>query len=471
MYNSDTHIHFVGIGGVGMAGIAELLARMGYSVSGSDLKDNELVQNIRSQGVLVHLNHDCQNLPANTSVVVYSSAISANNVEIVEAKNRNIPTIRRAEMLAELMRMKYGVAVAGSHGKTTTTSLIAHILRSCDYDPSVAIGGRVQSSSSGASLGGGKFLVAEADESDGSFSLLKPCISVVTNLDSEHLSHYGSFDALTSAFEQFLLSLPFYGLAIVCADDQNAFSVSLVAKEHGKRVLLYGLGDEGAIRASQIEFAKLSSKFILKIDWRAVAPSKIGHTSEFSVEIPIAGRHMVSNTLAAIGVALEIGIEPEKIVESLKEYPGVARRCEVLVDSSHLLMIDDYAHHPKEISATLASVRAGFSKRLSEGRLIVVFQPHRYSRTEELFEEFCQCFGEADIVHILDIYPAGEKPIPGIDSSQLVTKLEHENPLHAEGFDRLAETLNLDLKENDILLTLGAGSIGSFARNFARQSL
>lgn len=472
MYKANTKIHFVGISGVGMAGIAELLLSMGYQVSGSDLQKNSAIVRLEKEfNLKFYLGHDSNNIKDDLGVVVFSSAIPKENPELVTSRAKNILTIRRAEMLSELMRMKYGVAVLGSHGKTTTTSLIAHILNSAGLDPTVAIGGKVQNYNSGANLGGGKFFVAEADESDGSFKRLRPAISILTNLDKEHLETYGSFRKMLEEFEEFFSAMPFYGLVVLSADNKSCEEIAGNLRKLKKpRVKTYSIEEENfkdsSLLAKDIEQDGLNTSFKLEIlDKDFLTNTK----QSYKLSLPMPGKHMVSNALAAITVALELSVSPEQIKESLKTYKGVSRRTEVLKDEKGVLMIDDYAHHPTEIKATVSALRSAYGKRLKKGRLITAFQPHRFSRTKELYEEFSNCLGEASQAYILDIYAAGEKNNLGLSSKELAGSIKNTSAAYVSSFDELKSILRSELKDGDILLSMGAGSIGAFAREFADE--
>ncbi len=451
MYHRDLHLHFVGIGGVGMAGIAEILLNLGYSVSGSDLKPSQLTEHLLSLGANIHFGHAEQNLPLNTSVVVISSAVRDDNPEVMEAKRRGVAVIPRAAMLAELMRMKYGIAVAGSHGKTTTTSLIAKTLTDARLDPTVVIGGRVISTKTGARLGHGEYLVAEADESDGSFGLLRPAIAIVTNIDAEHLAHYGSFGALEEAFLNFMASVPFYGLVVACLDDPV---VARLLPRLTRRVTTYGLNPGADWLATDIRFEGERSYFSVQ---------KNG-VHFCNVSLPLAGAHMVRNTLAAIAAAYELRVESGTIVNSLSDVPGVSRRSEVIARDAGVLVLDDYGHHPTEIRCTLEAIKNGHvaawrSQFGENGRLLVVFQPHRYSRTRELFSEFLTAFSAADEVVITDIYPAGEEPIAGVSGRLLAEALQHPKIFFAESLSDIAQYLAARVHPGDVVLTLGAGNV------------
>jgi UDP-N-acetylmuramate--alanine ligase len=460
MYNYNQHLHFIGIGGVGMAGIAEVLLNLNYSLGGSDIKDSALIRHLQGLGAEIALGHRAENIPSGTSVVVVSSAIQADNPELLEALRRNIPVIPRAEMLAELMRMKYGVAVAGSHGKTTTTSMTAKILRDCGFDPTVIIGGRVLSQVSGASLGTGDYLVAEADESDGSFNFLHPAIGIVTNIDAEHLGHYGTFGALEDAFKAFMESVPFYGLVIACFDDPV---VARLASGVRRRVVSYGLSPKHDISASDIDVRSTGTSYTLHING-----SEVGR-----VEIPLLGSHMVCNSLAAIAVGLELGAFPAEACEALRTFPGVARRSEIVHDSDGITVLDDYAHHPREISATLSAIRrarlGGPADGTAKGKLYVVFQPHRYSRTKELFSEFLTCFDDADCLILGEIYPAGEAELPGISGQALAAAVQHPCVTFQAHLPDCLPALLPQLIAGDVVVTVGAGSVGQVAHQLAAR--
>ena len=469
MYNvSAQHLHFIGIGGVGMAGIAEVLLNLGYSVSGSDLKESALTKHLQSLGAQVVIGHRTENIPAVCSTVVLSSAVQQDNPEFLEAKNRGLPCIPRAEMLAELMRMKYGIAVAGSHGKTTTTSMAAKILRDCGFDPTVVIGGRVLSENSGARVGRGDFVVAEADESDGSFCLLRPAIAVVTNIDTEHLGHYGSFGALEESFFSFMSSVPFYGVVVACGDDPVL--ANLLTRLH-RRVIKFGLSPENDIWASDITVERLQSTFTLHYRDSAIRDSGSGDSVSLArtfgpIRLPIPGAHMVSNSLAAIAVAVELGASIAQACQALESFAGVARRTQLISSSEGIAILDDYAHHPREIEATLTAVKQGWLSG-GDGRLTVIFQPHRYSRTKELFHEFLTCFKAADRVIVGDIYAAGESEIAGITGESLAAAMQHPNVAFVPNLTDCVEMLRPQLTSGDVVITVGAGSVGQIAHQLA----
>ena len=454
------HIHFVGIGGAGMSGIAEVLHNLGYTVSGSDKNENKVTRRLLSLGIKVVKGHVAKHING-SDVVVYSSAITEDNPELTEARSLRIPIIPRAEMLAELMRFKHGIAVAGTHGKTTTTSLIASVLGEAGLDPTYVIGGLLNSSGSHARLGKGKYLVAEADESDASFLHLQPVIAVLTNVDADHLENYkGDFNALQKSFIEFLQHLPFYGLAVICIDDPvNRKIIDSVAKP----VLTYGIDSEADIKAQIIKHEGNKT-------WFSV--SKKNCNDWLKIELNLPGKHNVLNALAAISVAHELGIDEKSIISALSNFEGIARRCQMLgeisIEGKKVLVIDDYAHHPREIAATLTAIRNGWPQH----RLVVIFQPHRYSRTRDLFEDFIQVLSEIDVLFILDIYPAGESPIPGADSRSLCRAIRLRgqiDPIFVENKDEIAALVKGKVNNNDVLLILGAGDVGSVAPALIQQ--
>ncbi len=464
MYNSNQHLHFIGIGGVGMAGIAEVLLNLDYSIGGSDLKRNPLIEQLERLGAKISIGHDARNIPENTTVIVYSSAVRVDNPEYIEAQTRNLPCIPRAEMLAELMRMKYGIAVAGSHGKTTTTSMTAKILLEAGFDPTVIIGGRILSQVTGALVGTGSYLVAEADESDGSFCMLRPAISIVSNIDSEHLGHYGTFGALEEAFRQFISSVPFYGLVVACFDDPV---VARICSSLKRRVLSYGLSPEREISARDIVPDGPQTHYTL-----VVRGEEIGRFA-----LPMIGTHMVSNALAAIGVGIELGVFPDEAARALEKFAGVARRSEVLFRGGGILVMDDYGHHPREIAATLKAVKSSWIPELAKepgvqkpGRLFTLFQPHRYSRTRELFGEFLSCFSETDELLVSEIYAAGEDPVPGITGQNLVAAIQHPRVQFVPDLQQSVEGLLKLLSPGDVVLTLGAGSVTQVGHKIAEAA-
>ncbi|HWQ10526.1 MAG TPA: UDP-N-acetylmuramate--L-alanine ligase, partial [Holophaga sp.] len=402
MFGKIQRIHFVGIGGIGMSGIAEVLLNLGFQVAGSDLKEGPSTERMRSLGATVHIGHDARNVQ-DAQVVVISSAVQADNPEVLAAHAAKIPVIPRGEMLAELMRMKYGIAVAGSHGKTTTTSMVAQVLSQGGIDPTIIIGGKLGTIGSNAKLGKGPFLVAEADESDGSFLMLTPTIAVITNIDLEHLDHYRDLDEIKDAFAAFGNKLPFYGSVFACIDCPH---VAAILPRLRRQVRTYGTNPQVDIRALDIRQEGCRTHFRVKAFGKDLGP--------FSLGVP--GDHMVLNALATIGVALEMGLEREIIQASLASFTGADRRFQKRGERKGVLVVDDYGHHPTEIAATLEAARKGFPDR----RIVVAFQPHRYTRTRALLEAFGSAFFNADVVVVTDIYPAGEPPIPGLSGQSLV---------------------------------------------------
>jgi UDP-N-acetylmuramate--alanine ligase len=443
------HVHFVGVGGIGMSGLAEILRSLDFDVSGSDLKGSDVTKRLESLGVRVDVGHRADNV-RDADVVVISSAVRADNPEVLEARVRQIPVIARAEMLAELMRVKHGVAIAGSHGKTTTTSLVATVLRAAGLDPTVVVGGKVNALGSNARLGQGDLLVAEADESDGSFLRLTPTLAVVTNIDPEHLDHYGTFEKLQEAFVSFVERIPFYGLGVLCLDHPTV--QSLLPRLH-RRHVTYGLSAQADYRAMHVAFEGLSTRFDVY--------RRHERLGEFVVRMP--GAHNVLNTLAAIAVADELEVPLDVVQGALASFGGVQRRFTIVGESSDgITLVDDYGHHPAEIEATLDAARRAY-----ERRVVVVFQPHRYSRTQSLMKEFARAFNRADVVLLTEIYAAGEDPIPGISGASLAEQVRahgHHDvsfvPTRAAATDALEKVV----KPGDLVICLGAGDINKCAR-------
>ncbi|HME92487.1 MAG TPA: UDP-N-acetylmuramate--L-alanine ligase [Myxococcaceae bacterium] len=437
------HVHFVGIGGIGMSGIAEVLLNLGYCVSGSDLKESEITRRLAQLGATVSYGHRADNL-VHADVVVFSAAIPRDNPEVLAARQRKIPVISRAEILAELMRLKYAVAVAGSHGKTTTTSMIASVLTAAGLDPTAVVGGKVNVLDSNAKLGRSELMVVEADESDGSFLRLLPSIAVVTNIDPEHMDHYGTLDALKSAFVEFCNRVPFYGLNVLCLDHPN---VQALLPQLEKRFLTYGAAHTADYRLDSVELDGYSTSF------RAF---RFGEDlGQFSVRM--VGAHNALNALAVIAVADEMEIPLEVVRHGLAEFGGVQRRFTVRGEAHGITVVDDYGHHPAEVKVTLAGARAAFGRRL-----VVAFQPHRYTRTRDLLQEFATSFNDADVLFVTNIYPAGEPPIPGVSSRALVEALTahgHRDVRWVEKRSELAAAILPRLQQGDIVLTLGAGDI------------
>ena len=454
MFKRYRHIHFVGIGGIGMSGIAEILLNLGYRVSGSDAKRSETVERLERLGAKVHIGHHAENI-AGAHVVVYSSAVGRENPEVQAARHGQIPAIPRAEMLAELMRLKYAIAVAGTHGKTTTTSMVGAVLAEGRYDPTIVVGGRITALGSNARLGQGEFLVAEADESDGSFLKLTPTIAVVTTIDAEHLDYYPSLDAIRDAFVQFVSKVPFYGCAVLCLDEPN---IQMLLPRVEKRIVTYGLESAADLVARHVEMSGMTSRF--EVVHRG---TRLG---ECTLAVP--GRHNVLNALAAIGVGLDLEIPFATIQKALGTFSGVQRRFQIKGEAAGVLVVDDYGHHPAEIRATLAAARSGFDRRV-----VTVFQPHRYTRTRHLEQEFVTAFNQADVLLVMDIYAAGEAPIPGVTAADLADAIRahgHRNVAYV-GSDRAAvvEQLMETVRRGDLVLTLGAGDVGQLGRELLRR--
>ena len=446
MYRKSKHIHFVGIGGIGMSGIAELLLNLGYKISGSDLQESDITQRLRSLGGTVHLGHDAAWI-SGADVVVISSAIAPDNPEIKAAVDSLTPVIPRAEMLAELMRLsKFGIAIAGSHGKTTTASMVAWLLAEAGLDPTVVIGGKVDClGGSNAKLGEGDFLVAEADESDGSFLKLAPVLEVVTNIDLEHLDYYNSIEDIKAVFLEFISKIPFYGAVILCLDDPHAASI---LPEIKKRLLTYGLTSQANIYAKGITTNGINTRFEVCRDNEILG----------DIVLSMAGLHNVYNALAAVTVGLELDIPFATIAAALQSFSGVQRRLQIKGERKDITVVDDYGHHPTEIRATLSALRDAWPKR----RLVVLFQPHRYSRTKALVEEFYTAFHEADILLLTEIYSANETPIPGVTSEALLNGIKLHGQRHAyfePSFEKLLDKTMDILAPGDVVLSLGAGNI------------
>ena len=450
-------IHFVGIGGIGMSGIAEVMHNLGYSVQGSDLAEGASVERLRKRGIEVFVGHDAANL-GDAAVVVTSTAVKRDNPEVAAALDRRIPVVRRAEMLAELMRLKKTVAVAGTHGKTTTTSMIAALLDAGGVDPTVINGGIIESYGSNARLGGSEWMVVEADESDGSFLRLDGTIAVVTNIDPEHLDHYGSFDAVKAAFVEFIENVPFYGLAVLCIDHPEVQAV--IGKVRDRRVLTYGLSAQADLRGENIRSQDAGNMF------DAVLRDRDGHERRIaSIFLPMPGRHNVQNALAAIAVALEMGCEEDTIRSGFAQFGGVRRRFTRVGEVGGATVIDDYAHHPVEIRAVLAAAREAAS-----GRVIAVVQPHRFTRLRDLMSDFQACFNDADMVYAAPVYPAGEAPIEGVSSAALVEGMRasgHRSASEIAGPDELAAALAGVVRPGDYVVCLGAGDITKWAAGLA----
>ena len=452
-------IHFVGIGGAGMAGIAEVLLNLGYRVRGSDLKRTAVTERLASLGAEICEGHAVDNLEA-ADVVVVSSAVAADNPEIQAAHARRIPVIKRAEMLGELMRFRFGIAIAGTHGKTTTTSLIASVLAEGGVDPTFVIGGRLASANANAKLGTGKYLVAEADESDASFLHLQPMIAVVTNIDADHLASYeGDIDRLKQGFVEFLHNLPFYGLAVLCSDDDNTREL---IPSLGRRVVSYGLGERADLKAFDVE------RLGLKTHFKVTSPER---RKPLAVELNLPGLHNVRNALAAVAVAAELEIADAALCRALAQFSGIDRRLQVLgtvtTASGRVTFVDDYGHHPTEIAATLAAARDAWPNR----RLVVAFQPHRYTRTQALLDDFAQVLSSVDALVLTNVYSAGEAQIVGADGKSLARAVRVRGtvePIFVEDVAELPTVLAQIVRDDDVVLTLGAGSIGAIAPQLPR---
>ncbi len=453
-------VHFIGLGGAGMGGIAEVLLNLGYQVSGSDIADNALTQRLRGMGAEVFRGHRAAQVQG-ADVVVVSTAVPGDNVELVAAREARVPVVPRAEMLAELMRFRRGIAIAGTHGKTTTTSLVASLLAEGGLDPTYVIGGRLLSSGSNARLGQGEYLVAEADESDASFLYLQPVIAVVTNIDADHLSTYGGdFDTLRETFVAFLHHLPFYGLAVLCLDDPE---VRGILPDVTRPVLTYGFGEDADVRAVHVRQAGLRTTFDVHQDGAEVM-------RDLGLALP--GRHNVLNALAAIAVAMELGVPAAALRRALEGFAGIGRRLqsygEIATARGAVLLIDDYAHHPREIEASIAAVRDGWPGR----RLVVAFQPHRYTRTRDLLDDFAQVLAESDVLLVSEVFAAGETPISGADARALCRAVRARgkvDPVLVDEIEQLGAALGDVIAADDVLLTLGAGSIGGYVPRLREQ--
>jgi UDP-N-acetylmuramate--alanine ligase len=449
-------IHFVGIGGSGMSGIAEVLLNLGYTVTGSDLKASPATERLSSLGARIHKGHQGEDV-SSAHVVVTSTAVRGDNPEVLEARRLGIPVIPRAEMLAELMRLKYGVAVAGSHGKTTTTSMVALVLDRGGLDPTVVIGGRLGVLGSGARLGKGEFMVAEADESDRSFLKLSPTLAVVTNIDREHLDTYKDLSDVQEAFLGFVNKVPFYGAAILCLDDGP---IQDILPRVERRVLTYGLSPQAQVFGRDAQIGPTSSTYTAVHEGRALG----------SLTLSVPGAHNVLNSLAAVAVGIDLGVPFAKVKEGLESFLGVDRRFQLRGEAGGVMVIDDYGHHPTEIRATLETLRLRAGKR----RCVVLFQPHRFTRTEHLWDEFCRAFHQADVVLLTDVYSAGEEPRPGINSEELARAIGekgHRQALYAGELPQATERLMSLVREGDVVLTLGAGSVWSAGEELLRRRM
>lgn len=455
-------IHFIGIGGAGMSGIAEVLLNQGYEISGSDLKESATTRRLSVMGARVCIGHRSENL-ADVHVVVNSSAVDADNPEMVSARERRIPIVRRAEMLAELMRYRHGIAVAGTHGKTTTTSLMASVLAAGERHPTFIIGGLVNSAGSNAQLGASRYLVAEADESDASFLHLQPMVAVVTNIDADHMDTYGGdFNKLKQTFIEFVHNLPFYGLAVLCGDDPVIMDI---IPNLARPALTYGFGEHCDYRAVNVRKEKMQTLFDV------VRPD---HREPLSIELNIPGVHNVLNATAVVAVATDEGVSNEAIQRGLKYFAGVGRRFQVYghyqVEHGEAMLVDDYGHHPREVAATIAAIRDGWPDR----RLVMVYQPHRYTRTRDLYEDFVDVLSSVDALVLLEVYSAGEAAIPGADGRHLTRSIRMRGivePIFVESTDDVPDVIRDIVRPNDIVITQGAGNIGALAVELAQRKL
>ncbi|RUO80079.1 UDP-N-acetylmuramate--L-alanine ligase [Idiomarina tyrosinivorans] len=454
-------IHFVGIGGAGMGGIAEVLLNQGYQVSGSDIAENANTQRLRELGACIKIGHRAEQVEG-VSVVVVSSAINPENVELQAAKAHRIPIVRRAEMLAELMRFRHGIAVAGTHGKTTTTSLVASIFAQAERDPTFVIGGLLNSAGSNARLGNSKYLIAEADESDASFLHLQPMVAIITNIEADHMDTYeGDFQRLQDTYVEFLHNLPFYGLAVMCVDDEI---VRNLIPRIGRQAVTYGFSESADVRAVEFSQKAGQSHFTVLRDGRPPLP----------VALNMPGRHNVLNALAAVAVATDEGIEDQAIVQALNEFQGIGRRFQhygtFAAENGDVMLVDDYGHHPSEVAATIKAARQGWPDR----RLVMVFQPHRYSRTRDLYEDFAAVLSDVDVLLMLDVYSAGEAPISGADGRSLCRTIRLRgqiDPIFVATPDELPAVLADVMQGNDLVLTQGAGNVGALAKELAAAEL
>ncbi|MCD6525753.1 MAG: UDP-N-acetylmuramate--L-alanine ligase [Desulfuromonas sp.] len=442
MYGKIRRIHFVGIGGIGMSGIAEVLLNQGYEVSGSDLRASELTRHLEQLGGVVHYGHAAQNVQ-DAQVVVTSTAVSADNPEVVEAHRLLVPVIPRAEMLAELMRLKYGIAIAGTHGKTTTTSMVATLLSHGGIDPTTVVGGRLNALGTNAKLGQGEYMVVEADESDGSFLKLSPTIAVVTNIDEDHLDFYSGIDQIRSVFIDFINKIPFYGLAVLCLDDAN---IQSLLPQVQKRYVSYGLTPQADYSAIDIQHSAGGTEFTV-----IYRQQQLGR-----IRLEMPGQHNVLNALAALAVARELDVPLQTISEGFASFAGVQRRFQIKYDAE-VMVVDDYGHHPTEIKATLAAARSGWDRRL-----VVIFQPHRYSRAQALFDDFVTSFYQADLLVVMDVYAAGEAAIDGVGGealAQAITEHGHRNVHYCADSAQVVAYVKEQQQAGDIVITLGAGSV------------
>jgi UDP-N-acetylmuramate--alanine ligase len=455
-------IHFVGIGGSGMCGIAEVLLNQGYEISGSDISANASVKRLTNAGAIVFIGHSETNIDG-ADVIVKSSAVTVENPEIASARKRGIPVVRRAEMLAELMRYRHGIAIAGTHGKTTTTSLITAILAEAGRDPTFVVGGRVNSVGTNAKLGGSRYLVAEADESDASFLHLQPMVSVVTNIEADHMETYGfDFEVMKKTYIEFLHNLPFYGLAVMCIDDEVIRGLLV---DVARPLLTYGFSVDAAYRISNLRAEKRKCHFVI---------DRPDGLSSLNISLNIPGRHNALNAAAAIAVASDEGISDQAIIDGLYQFGGVGRRFEVIgdypVEGGNAMLVDDYGHHPTEVKATIQAVRDGWPEK----RLVMVFQPHRYTRTRDLYEDFVQVLSEVDVLLVLDVYTAGEDAIPGAGSKNICGSIRQRggiDPIYVESIEEIPQLLGELVRGDDLVMTQGAGSVSKLVAMLAESKL
>ena len=460
MLQSIGLVHFIGIGGIGMSGIAEVLHTLGYKVQGSDQSDSANVQRLREKGIACFVGHKAENL-GDAEVVVISTAIKKSNPELIAAREKLLPIVRRAEMLAELMRFRQAIAIGGTHGKTTTTSMVAALLDAGGLDPTVVNGGIINAYGTNARMGGGDWMVVEADESDGTFLKLPAEIAVVTNIDPEHLDHYGSFDKVREAFRQFVENVPFYGFGVMCIDHPEV--QALVSRIEDRRVITYGGNPQAAVRFENLRAEGAESVFDIVIRDR-----KSGEATEIrDLRLPMPGRHNVSNATAAIAVAHELGLSPDDIRKGLSAFGGVKRRFTATGEWNGVRIFDDYGHHPVEIAAVLRAARDG-----CQGRVIAIAQPHRFTRLRDLFDDFSSCFNDADTVMVAPVYAAGEDPIDGVSSEALVARIRaggHRDARYLEGPETIAETIRSLARSGDFVIFLGAGNITQWAYQLPRE--
>jgi UDP-N-acetylmuramate--alanine ligase len=460
-------IHFIGIGGAGMSGIAEVLLNQGYEISGSDLRASSVTSRLENMGAKIFIGHNSSNIEG-ADVVVNSTAVDVNNPEMLSAREKRIPIVRRAEMLAELMRYRHGIAVAGTHGKTTTTSLITSILAAAELDPTFVIGGLVHSTGSHAKLGSSQYLVAEADESDASFLHLQPMIAVITNIDMDHMDTYeGDFSKLKKTFVEFIHNLPFYGLLVVCGDDPI---IQELLPDISRQVITYGFNEGNDYRAYDVVQNEKQTSFTVN---GSILSEKTGE-DELAITVNMPGKHNVLNTLAAIAVSVDEGVNIESIQQGLTSFQGVGRRFQIYgeysVESGTAMLVDDYGHHPREVQATIQAVRDGWPER----RLVMVYQPHRYTRTRDLYEDFVDVLSKVDVLILLDVYAAGEQPINGADGRHLSRSIRNRgnvDPIFVEGIDAVPAVVKDIVNSGDIVITQGAGNVGQLATRLAKRKL